>query len=171
MTDRTRRTAARTQTAPRGKKMLGRAAFAAALLCAGSAAAQSCLVEQGMTIQQNGFIQAYAITAPGPIIFVNENYGARLGRETQAWLLERQCYLAANYAAQATPGVDGELEFSAGQHAEADCVAYRRVVEAESGRATVVRVIDRDVSRQQRGDYWDIGMGRDLRPIASADCR
>ncbi len=160
--DRTRR-AARTSAAG---LLLG-----AALLAGGPAAAQQCIGEQGLTIVPDGYIPAYAITRPGPTIFVNQNHGAGLGRETQQWLIERQCYLAANYAASAAPSPDGVLEFSSGAHREADCVAYRRVVEAEGGRATVVRVIDRDISRQQRGDYWDIGMGEDLRPIDSADCR
>lgn len=147
------------------------AIFGAALFVGGSAAAQSCIAEEGLTVLQDGFIPAYAVTRPGPIIFVNQDQGAGLGRETQAWLLERQCYLAANHAASAVPSPDGILEFSPGAHEDADCEAFERVVAAEGGRATVVRVIDRDVSRQQRGDYWDIGMGEDIRPIASANCR
>ena len=120
----------------------------------------------------DSFIPAYAVARPGPsgpIVVVNPDRGVGLGTEALAWLLERQCFLVKNVGAAAPTGTTGLLEFSLGEHKDADCAAYKRVSDAHGGRGAVVRVIDRDVSAQARGSYWDVGMGP-LRPIAASSC-
>ena len=104
------------------------------------------------------------------MIVINPDRGVGLGRETRGWLLERQCYLVATVGAQALLGPTGLYEYSPGEHEDADCAAYKRIVEANTGRGNTVRVIERDVSAPARGTYWDVGLGG-FRPAAAADCR
>ncbi|MCI4664729.1 MAG: hypothetical protein MRY74_08405 [Neomegalonema sp.] len=171
-----------TQSTTRAKnRYINRYAAAFAVCAAGLAFAATpaaaetptCLVDKDVTVIVDQFIPAFAVARPGPtgpVVVINPDRGVGLGVETQAWLLERQCYLVKKVGADAPTGTNGLLEFSPGEHKDADCEAYKRVSEANGGRATVVRVIDRDVSAQARGTYWDFGMGVEVRPIASSSC-
>ena len=148
-------------------------AFAAVAAAAAPASAQTpaCLVDKDVTVVVDAYIPAFAVARPGPaggMVAVNPERGVGLGRETQDWLLERQCFLVKNVQSPPT-GPTGLLEFSPGEHKDADCAAYKRVSEANGGRGNVVRVIDRDVSAQARGTYWDVGMG-ELRPVSASSC-
>ena len=145
-------------------------AFAAA---PAAAQAPSCLVDKDVTVRIETFIPAYAVARPGPtgpVVVVNPERGVGLGSETQAWLLERQCYLVKKAGKSAETGPDGLLEFSPGDHKDADCEAYKRVSTAPGARSNALRVIDRDVSSKARGTYWDLGMGGERRLIASDTC-
>lgn len=149
------------------------ATAAASVATPAAAQAPGCKVDTALTVVIDTFIPAVAVARPGPnggMIAYNPDHGLALGRETQEWLLERQCYLVSTAGSEARIGTTGLLEFSPGEHKDADCVAFQRVTEANGGRANVVRVIDRDVSQQARGTYWDVGMG-DIRLVASKDCQ
>lgn len=147
------------------------AGLGAAALANGAAAACGGGVALSSDPLAPGYALARAAAGGGVEVVVNEERaGVGLGRQTKDWLIARQCFLAQSAGASPAAGAGGYIEFAPSLHEQADCHAYRTVVEGASNPRIALKVIDRDVSPKARGDYWDDGMGRGRRNISSDVC-
>lgn len=141
-------------------------AAAAALTTAAPAAAQTELAcaDAAVEVVEDAFTPAFAIVRAGPnglqIAVNSTRAGLGLGRQTKDFLLARACALAAAAGDNPRLRPDGTVDYTLIQHQEADCAAYKAIAEQASGGRNALNVIDRDVSVQSRGTYWDAGMGQ-----------